>query len=96
MTESVVPKRIGFRSVFVLLISVSIGLLLLSKPLMSTGLAKEWSVFLATGISASIGLSVILLKIEGPVEDASVKKKRILLAVVVSFVISFILAFVAR
>ena len=96
MTETVVPKRIGFRSVFVLLISVSIGLLLLSKPLMNTGLAKEWSVFLATGISASVGLSLILLKIEGPVENASVKKKRIALAIVVSFAISFILAFVAR
>ncbi|MGM0753927.1 MAG: hypothetical protein ACQET6_18625 [Bacillota bacterium] len=96
MTETVVPKRIGFRSVFVLLISVSIGLLLLSKPLMSAGLAKDWSVFLATGISASVGLSFVLLKIEGPVEDASVKKKRVLLAVVVSFLISFVLAFVAK
>ncbi|TMU85198.1 hypothetical protein FGG79_15080 [Bacillus sp. BHET2] len=96
MTESVVPKRIGFKSVFVLLISVSIGLLLLSKPFMSTGLAKEWSVFFATGISASIGLSFVLLKLEGPVEDVSVKKKRMVLAVVVSFLISFILAFVAK
>ncbi len=96
MTETVVPKRIGFKSVFVLLISVSIGLLLLSKPLMYTGLAKEWSVFLATGISASLGLSFVLLKIEGPVEGASVKKKRMVVAIVVSFLISFILAFVAK
>ncbi|UII55332.1 hypothetical protein LS684_17105 [Cytobacillus spongiae] len=96
MVETVVPKRIGFRSVFVILLSVSIGLLLLSKPLVSIGLTKEWSIFLATGISSTIALAFVMLKIEGPVEDPSVKKKRLLLSVIVSFLISFVLAFIAK
>lgn len=96
MTETVIPRRIGFKSVFILLMTVSVGLLLLSKPFISAGLPKEWSIFLATGISTSLGLSLVLLKIEGPVENPSIKKKRLWLGVVVSFAISFVLAFAVK
>ena len=96
MIETVIPRRIGFKSVLVLILTVSIGLLLLSKPFMSAGMPKEWSIFIATGISTSLGLSLVLLKIEGPVTNSSIKKKRLLVGVVVSIAISFIMAFVVK
>ncbi|MCP3740044.1 hypothetical protein [Rossellomorea sp. BNER] len=96
MTETVIPKRIGFKSVFVLIASLSIGMLLLSKPLMDIGLAKDWSIFGASAISAAVGLILVLLKIEGPIENPAVKRKRIVLAIILSIVLSFVLAFVAK
>ncbi len=96
MIETVIPRRIGFKSVLVLILTVSIGLLLLSKPFMSAGMPKEWSIFIATGISTSLGLSLVLLKIEGPVTNSSIKKKRLLVGIVVSIAISFIMAFVVK
>ena len=96
MIETVIPKRIGFKSVLVLILTVSIGLLLLSKPFMSAGMPKEWSIFLATGISTSLGLSLVLLKIEGPVTNSSIRKKRLLVGIIVSIAISFVMAFVVK
>lgn len=96
MTETVIPKRIGFRSVFILMMSVSLGLWLLTSPLLSLGLSKEWSIFFSTGISTALGLSFVLLVMESPAKSTSVRLKRLALAIVVSFAISFVLAFVAR
>lgn len=96
MIETVIPRRIGFKSVLVLIITVSIGLLLLSKPFMSAGMPKEWSIFLATGISTSLGLSLVLLKIEGPVTNSSIRKKRLLVGIIVSIAISFVMAFIVK
>lgn len=96
MIETVIPRRIGFKSVLVLILTVSIGLLLLSKPFMSAGMPKEWSIFLATGISTSLGLSLVLLKIEGPVTNSSIRKKRLLVGIIVSLAISFVMAFVVK
>ncbi|GLI86243.1 hypothetical protein [Rossellomorea marisflavi] len=96
MIETVIPRRIGFKSVLVLILTVSIGLLLLSKPFMSAGMPKEWSIFLATGISTSLGLSLVLLKIEGPVTNSSIRKKRLLVGIIVSIAISFVMAFVVK
>ncbi|WP_430493954.1 hypothetical protein [Rossellomorea marisflavi] len=96
MIETVIPRRIGFKSVLVLILTVSIGLLLLSKPFMSAGMPKEWSIFLATGISTSLGLSLVLLKIEGPVTNSSIKKKRLLVGIIVSIAISFVMAFIVK
>ncbi|MFS8187061.1 hypothetical protein [Rossellomorea marisflavi] len=96
MIETVIPRRIGFKSVLVLILTVSIGLLLLSKPFMSAGMPKEWSIFLATGISTSLGLSLVLLKIEGPVTNSSIRKKRLLVGIIVSIAISFVMAFIVK
>ncbi len=96
MIETVIPRRIGFKSVLVLILTISIGLLLLSKPFMSAGMPKEWSIFLATGISTSLGLSLVLLKIEGPVTNSSIRKKRLLVGVIVSIAISFVMAFIVK
>ncbi|MEW4306224.1 hypothetical protein [Rossellomorea marisflavi] len=96
MIETVIPRRIGFKSVLVLILTVSIGLLLLSKPFINAGMPKEWSIFLATGISTSLGLSLVLLKIEGPVTNSSIRKKRLLVGIIVSIAISFVMAFVVK
>ncbi|TYO71165.1 hypothetical protein [Rossellomorea marisflavi] len=96
MIETVIPRRIGFKSVLVLILTVSIGLLLLSKPFMSAGMPKEWSIFLATGISTSLGLCLVLLKIEGPVTNSSIRKKRLLVGIIVSIAISFVMAFIVK
>ncbi|MBV6684873.1 hypothetical protein [Rossellomorea sp. RS05] len=63
---------------------------------MSAGMPKEWSIFLATGISTSLGLSLVLLKIEGPVTNSSIRKKRLLVGIIVSLAISFVMAFVVK
>lgn len=85
--------RISFKGVFVFVVILGLGMLAATKPLILIGLSETMSLFIATSVSSTIGMSLVLLKVDDQVKDPNLKLKRILLSAVVSIVFSYLLVF---
>lgn len=94
MNQSRIIPRISFKGVFVFMTILFLGILFLTIPLKYIPISKTMSYFLSAGISASIGISVVLTKIDGKTEDKQLIKKRRFISIIVGFAASALMTFV--
>jgi hypothetical protein len=94
MNQSRIIPRISFKGVFVFMTILFLGVLFLTIPLKYIPISETMSYFLSAGISASIGISVVLTKIDGNTEDKQLIKKRRLISIIVGFAASALMTFV--
>ncbi|MBA4603591.1 hypothetical protein [Thermoactinomyces mirandus] len=94
MNRPRILPRISFKGVFVFVTILFSGILFIPAPLKYIHLSETMSYFLAAGISSSIGMSIVLSKIDGKTNDRLLLKKRILLSIVVGFATSALMTFV--
>ncbi len=86
--------RISFKGVFIFLIILFGGMMILTVPFEYLRLPPSVNYFLSGGISATIGMALVLTKIDGKKEEQHLLKKRLLLAVIIGFSVSALMTFV--
>ncbi len=94
MNQPRILPRISFKGVFVFVFILFSGVLFIPVPLKYIHLSETMSYFLAAGISSSIGMSIVLLKIDGKTDNKLLFKKRVLISIVVGFAASALMTFV--
>lgn len=94
MKESKLIPRISFKGVLVFLSILFVGMLVFPTFLSYFQLPDAVSYFFSAGIAASLGIGIVLTKIDGKAEDKPYFKKRIIVALLVGFVSSALMTFV--
>lgn len=94
MKESRLIPHISFKGVFIFIFILFIGMLIIPIPLRYFHLSESLSYFISAGVSAFIGMSIELTKVDGKSEDKVLFKKRILIALIIGFSTSALMTFV--
>ncbi|PAD47830.1 hypothetical protein [Shouchella clausii] len=94
MEQSRLIPRISPKGVFVFMMILFFGMLLLSIPLKYIHLSETMSAFLSAGISAAIGIGIVLTKIDGKTTVKRLNRQRIRIAIIVGFATSALMTFV--
>lgn len=92
--EMKILPKVSFKGAFVFMIILFLGILLIPRPLILFGIPVSISYFISAGVSSSVGLSIILTKIDGKPEEKPYFKKRILISIIVGFATSALMVFV--
>ncbi len=91
--NKLIPK-ISHRGVFVFFMILFLGLMFIPSPLRFVGISKALSYFLAAWISSTLGMIIVLTRIDGKPEEKIYFKKRILLSVIVGLTSSALIIFI--
>lgn len=94
MGESKLIPKITFKGVFVFMIILFIGMLCLPIPLQIFPISKKINYFISAGISASIGLSLVVTIIDGKKDEKAYLKHRIIISTIVGFAASALMILV--
>jgi len=89
----IIPK-ISYKGVFVFFMILFFGLMFIPTPLRFAGIPKSFSYFLAAWISSTLGMVIVLTRIDGKPEEKSYFKKRVLLSLIVGLTASALIIFV--
>lgn len=95
-TETNIFPRISFKGVLIFMLIVAAGVILLVKPFMGMGLPRQWSLYLATAVSSTIGMSIVINVVDEKVQDRKKRRKRTILSFIVCFSVSFVLIFLTK
>jgi len=94
MSQSKLIPKISYKGVFIFILVLFLGVLLIPVPLKAFHLSKVMSYFISAGISASVGLSLVVTIIDGHKDDQAIFKKRILISTIVGFATSALIILV--
>ncbi|MFD1413181.1 hypothetical protein [Oceanobacillus jeddahense] len=94
MRESKLIPRISFKGVLVFLFILFIGMFIFPLPLSYFQLPEAVIYFISAGIASSLGIGIVLTKIDAKTEDKPYFKKRIIIALIVGFASSALMTFV--